>query len=89
MGDLQPWLLIGGGIVLMAVGLLLILRPSRKAAVHVGNGNSNVTITNVAGDYTNNAATPEKGGGFQRAVGFACTLIGGAVSAVKLWDLLK
>ncbi len=89
MGDLQPWLLISS-VVLLALGLLLLmLRPSRKAMVSVGNANSNVTITNVAGDYNSGNSTPGPSAGWQWFFGWASIGLGLIGIAISLWPMLK
>ncbi|MBJ7414894.1 MAG: hypothetical protein JHC88_05425 [Niveispirillum sp.] len=89
MGDLQPWLLIGS-VVLLALGLLLLmLRPSRKAVVNVGNANSNVTITNVAGDQNNGGAALGPSAGWQWFFGWAGIGLGLIGIAISLWPTLK
>lgn len=90
MGDLQPWLLIGGGGFLVLGLLLLLLRPGRRADVKVGTNSSNNTIINVAGDYNSGgSASAGPSAGWQWFFGWAGIILGLIGIALSVVPMLK
>lgn len=89
MGDFQPWLLIGSAGFLILGLLLLLLRPGRRADVQLGNNNSDITITNVAGDYHSGGSAAGPSAGWQWFFGWTSFALGVISLAASLWPLLK